>query len=378
MQNYNDNPRIQNVVFDTNKQLQTGWVPTNQLQRTAQNTKTTPTQVIYDNQFANNFPNQQTIQQPQYNNQQQYQQPPQQFQPQYNQQTTQQYQQPPQQFQAPKSQSTSTSYVQPTAGIQMPEEYKKQAAKTKDPATAWLLNSFASTLEWADAQHRLINQSYQALWAMLDPQNKQYSSLMSWIDKQTKDFLNQQKQLFDSQFWPWWELVSNIKWMWNDLNNYLATKNAEEQALAQAQAWQNWADPAQLSATLAWLESKQLADALKVNQQTQQQLQWVYSVYQNLLNNYQQQYAWSTDKNVVQTYKDLLNQSNALKSAWVQSTNQLNSIQLQNQMAAARQAAAAKQQQASLDSSVKKYFDTSLNKSWTTDATPANQYMTPA
>ncbi len=277
------------------------------------------------------------------------QQPPQRQQPQTpttQQRITQQTQQPQQQQKAPTSQQPSYSFETPQAWLATPDVYEEQAQQAQqrwDTGTANVLNNFASTIRNADTRHQRLNEWFQNLGAMLNPSNQQYVWLMQTIDEDTKNFLNQQKWLFDKQFWPWGELVTNLKDMGQNLTNYLRTKNAEEQALAQAQAWEAGVDPAQLSSTLAWLESKQLEDTLKVQQAQQEQLRNLYGVYQNLLNNYQQQYAGSTDKNVVQTYKDLLNQTNQLKTARMDANNQLNTVQ--QQRAYATQAAQSQPQQ---------------------------------
>jgi hypothetical protein len=65
---------------------------------------------------------------------------------------------------------------------------------------------------------------------------------------------------------------------------------------------------------MADLAQKQLEDSLRINEEKMKKMNDLFNTYANIENNFLQQYQNSTDKNIVQTYKDILSNKNALAS----------------------------------------------------------------
>lgn len=195
---------------------------------------------------------------------------------------------------------------------------------------------------WMSANEKKILPAYQQLESMLDENNAKYANIMSFVDKETKDMLKKNREAYLSQY----EVIKQ-KWQeyyW-DLWASTAKKMAEEQALAMSQAWRSWATPAAAWVTMSDLASKQLEDMLKVKWAELQQAQTLYDTYKKIEDEFVANYAGSTDKNIVATYKDILNSKNSLASQVTEARRQIQNAEMQHQMAMSQQAAAASAQQ---------------------------------
>jgi len=162
---------------------------------------------------------------------------------------------------------------------------------------------------------------FKALENILDTNNQQYANVMTFVDQETKWMLwnlrnnllainDQQQKTSDAYFKAIWDAQSK--------------RMAEEQALAQSQWTRSWATPSAVNNTIAELSQKQLEDSLRIQEEKLKQSQALFDVYNNIEQNFLQNYANSTDKNVVNTYKEILGNKNQLLSSIAQMQSQMN------------------------------------------------------
>jgi hypothetical protein len=72
-----------------------------------------------------------------------------------------------------------------------------------------------------------------------------------------------------------------------------------------------------------------MEDSLKIQQDQIQEMENLSKTYDQLLSNFIAQYGGSTDRNIVNTYKEIKNQSDALKSSWLEGIRNIQSAEMQ-------------------------------------------------
>lgn len=184
-----------------------------------------------------------------------------------------------------------------------------------NPAADEQANKFWVKIPWMNTTgvaNKDVANRFQWLYNNISPDLQTYYDTMNQINAEQQGQIAQQHQLANEQYT---DQTQRAKDYYGDLGSYLAKKTAEEQALAQAVWTRSGATPSQSNATLAKIQWQWVEEMAKVKWDELNQLQNMHNTYQALLSQFQEKYAGSTDKNVVQTYKDILNTVNTIKTS---------------------------------------------------------------
>ena len=164
-----------------------------------------------------------------------------------------------------------------------------------------------------------IANTYKTAFDLLQPDQQKYMDFMQWVNREQQAPITAQQNLANQQYL---DQMWRAQQYYGDLGAYTAKRSAEEQALAQATWTRAWATPSQSNATLANIQNQQLEQMTKIKWDELQRMQDMYNQYQTMLTQFQERYAGNTDKNIVATYKELLNTVNSLKTNMIEATRQ--------------------------------------------------------
>jgi len=253
---------------------------------------------------------------------------------------------PPQGIVPPQGQQAQPSLITRWPGAWLPvppEQQVQQAAPTAQPwtvegaqattqqtelqptPTGWVQisdNQIAQFQGTDDANRERITSAYSNLSNMLNENNAQYTSLMNLVDRDEKGRLLNDQQYYTSTYGPNGEMerLNNEFYTW--LQNFMAKQWAERTALAQALWTRPWSTTSQVNAQIAQQEAQQLWEILKVKQQQLSDLDRVRRTFVDLEQRFRQEYSGITDKNIVNTFKEIKGQRDQIATAYTEAIRQ--------------------------------------------------------
>ena len=141
----------------------------------------------------------------------------------------------------------------------------------------------------------------------MNENNQQYLSLTNLVDRDEKNRLLNDQQYYTSVYGPGGEMERLNAEFYTGMQDFLAKQGAERQSLATALATRTGATQAQVASQLAQQEAQQLQEILKVKQQQLGDMDRVRRTFIDLEQRFRQEYANSTDKNIVNTFREIKN-----------------------------------------------------------------------
>lgn len=151
----------------------------------------------------------------------------------------------------------------------------------------------------------------------MNPQWDRFMQLNQWVGDEIIGQLNQNRQVFESQYWPQGAQSNRLNQYYNDLGNYLVANSADAQAQAEADAIASWASIGARRAAQNAVEKEQFDAMMKAQQQEIKDYESLYKTVNDYLNEFVKVYGDTKDKYTIDTYKQLLDFKNQLGTALV-------------------------------------------------------------
>lgn len=187
--------------------------------------------------------------------------------------------------------------------------------------------NFKSSL-FNDARNNIVN-AYSMFEETTNPAFRNYmqTALTQW-NKMISD-IDKQRAQAESYYWPGWIAENMINDYLIKYGNSLATKTAENQALAKNTWIRSWASAA---AVRAWVAAQQTLDTdniIKFQEKKVADLSTLYNTYNNLISQLRAESSTANQAFILQPLAQMLDRQTNIAKALVDNEASLNALKLQ-------------------------------------------------